>query len=133
MDQTHLNFTLLGGAFFVGGLIWIGRSHFFWLRARKTPGKVVRVEARKRAGAGQDGDDAHYYCPTVRFEDDRGALRILSCKEETGIRYAVGDAVTILYDPRNPSNARIHSAKMLAVQGAAVAAGLAMLFFGLAT
>jgi hypothetical protein len=133
MDQTHLNFALLGGAVFAGGLIWMGRSQIFWLRARRTPGKVVRVEPRPHAGIAPTSPEAPHYYPTVRFEDDRGALRVFTSREPAAFRYRVGDVVTIVYDRKNPANARLYSPRLLMAQGAAIAAGLAMLIFALAT
>jgi hypothetical protein len=133
MDQTHLNFALLGGALFAGGLIWMGRSQLLSLHPVRTSGRVMKVETKTATNGGDASPSGKRYCyPTVRFADDRGALRIYASRRRTSTPYAVGDGVTIVYDRDNPSKAKIFSPNLLRAQAITVGAGIVMLLFGLA-
>ncbi len=92
---------LMGSLFLVVGVVMAAHDRALAVTGQHTTGRIVSLEA----GSGEHRDDV---CPDVRFVPARGDVVVfrdgLCANFETG---RVGDEVPVLYDPADPSRARI--------------------------
>jgi hypothetical protein len=95
LDRLTSPMAAAGGAIALAGLIWTARLWLFRRKAARAQGKIIKVEANRRAAA------------TVYFDDIQGVRRIFTPKEKPSVPYKAGDAVTVLYDPANPGQATL--------------------------
>jgi hypothetical protein len=73
------------------------------------PGRVIDLVVRQYQETNQQVIQEYYY-PVVEFNLPSGSLRRVQLSEGSWpSAYEIGDAVTILYDPEHPNNARIKS------------------------
>jgi hypothetical protein len=78
-------------------------------REQSTPGQVVDLVIRTSRDS-QTGDVTEYSYPVVEFTPSgQRTLRVQLSEGASPPDHGVGDAVTILYDPQQPRNARIKS------------------------
>lgn len=102
---------ILAGVFFVVALITLSIAVFSALyirdelaREQSVPGRVADLVARRDS----DGDEIFY--PVVEYVLPDGMPKRVELSFGTSPpSYAKGDAVTVLYDPEDPSDARIDS------------------------
>jgi hypothetical protein len=74
------------------------------------PGRVVDMIERREYVNEQDRIVEEYYYPVVEYVSDDGSLHTVQLSEGSNpASYEIGDAVTILYDPEHPLEARIKS------------------------
>jgi len=94
--------SMLLGVVFAAFMLW--RTVSLLRVAAKASGVVVE-EVRRSS---QDGGTS--YAPRVRFHARDGkAVDFVSSISSSPPRYVVGDRVSVIYDPANPSRARINS------------------------
>ena len=101
---------IFGGGMLILGVVplafalcLINRQKAFLTRARFARGKVMRIVRR----AGQNG---WLYRPVIEFKTEAGRVVTFADYLETSwIRYPLGAAVPVVYEPSQPSEARIHS------------------------
>lgn len=91
--------TGLGGLFLGFGLAIFAVDLRFFADAKRSPGEVVSVRVSGKGGV----------APDVAYTDDLGRARVFHSPHFSKPSYAVGDRVTIGYDPRDPDNAAIDS------------------------
>jgi len=78
------------------------RTQTFRERAVTTQGMIVDLEAR----SGTEGGTT--YAPVYRFTDEQGAEHTVTSRLATNPNpYEVGDTVSVLYPPEEPSKARL--------------------------
>lgn len=131
MDQSHINYVILGGALIAAGAVWAARTWLpFRVPARAT-GKVLKIDSDRKAGPGA-GNGGATACPTIHFEDHRGVTRVFTSRARTSVRYQAGDAVAVLYDSRNPANAMIYNPGLWVTQLIIALTGAGMVLYGLA-
>lgn len=99
----------------VGALLLViaAISAFFTIqklgREKSAPGIVVEVIRREHTDIETDNVSIYYY-PVVEFRAEDGKRRTVELNEGSNPpSQEVGDEVTILYEPENPSDARIKS------------------------
>jgi len=115
---------VVGGAALLGGVVLGVRTHMFMERAQSVPGTVVRLESYR------DSDNDTLYRPIVQFKTLSGQDASLTGHGSMPPSYDPGEAVTVLYDPRDPGDARI--ADFWSLWGATAAlAALGILFIGI--
>lgn len=121
-------FLVLGGLAMVVGGIWFGAAHFNFVRAAERASGVVTKIVGKRGARGMT-----LYHPVVRFRPAEGVDEFVFTAKP-GLwpsPFAVGDEVTVAYDPDAPEQAMIVSFWTLWFLPAAMAAlGLACVFAG---
>ncbi len=90
-----------GPLFLIGALVAYTDTRMFIARAVRTEGIVVEMVA---GGLGSHITNA----PVFTFSDDSGVeYTTLSALDSTPPTYKVGEKITVLYDPDNPTNAKI--------------------------
>lgn len=117
-------FAVLGLGMLLGTIILFHSTAAFLAGARSAPGVVTELEYRR------DSDGGTYY-PLVRFRGPDG--RDLVFRGQVGSSppaYARGEAVTVLYDPATPENARIDGFFQLWF-GPLILGGLGLVFGGI--
>ena len=78
-------------------------------REVSAPGQVVDMVVRRYQDPDTQQVDKYYY-PVVEFNLPNGNLRTVQLSEGSWpAAYAIGDPITVLYDPQQPNNARIQS------------------------
>jgi hypothetical protein len=78
-------------------------------KEESAPGRVTDLVVRQYQDTNQQVSQEYYY-PVVEFNLPSGSLRKVQLSEGSWPpAYEIGDAVTILYDPEHPNNARIKS------------------------
>src|SRR5687767_13322061 len=96
-------FLLVGVGALVGGAYWGLRTKTFLASAERADGRVIELVARR-------GDDGTTYAPKVRFTTKDGAQETFTSSSSSNPpSHREGDAVTVLYEPERPSNAKIDS------------------------
>jgi hypothetical protein len=104
------------GLVFLGG--WLHRkTEVFLAKAVPAPGAVVDLVA-------SDSDGSVTWAPLVEFEHEGRRHRFTDSVGSNPASYRRGDAVPVLYDPRNPADARIDRGRWnLAIPALIAAAG----------
>jgi len=94
-------FMVVGVAALLGGVaLWVN-TRMFVARAHSVPGTVVRLESY------EDSDHDTLYRPIVEYKKLNGQDASFSGHGSKPAAYDVGEAVTVLYDPNDPSDSRI--------------------------
>lgn len=108
----HWIAALVGGGAACGfALRGIYRSKAFASRAARASGIIVGAEPVRRISSSRRRP---VYAPVVRFADSSGReVEFTSDVAGSGIESRVGAAVTVVYDPDNPENARLDGAVSL--------------------
>ena len=98
-------FALIGSLFAgIGVLIWQNEAEF-QRRALSSKGEVVSLTPA-RSGSGSSSSTV--YRPVVRYILPDGTIREIESSVGTNpSRFQVGDAVEVLYDPNNVTDARL--------------------------
>ncbi len=97
---------LVGAGLLLLAFVFYQRTEAFIMRAWPTPGVVVGFERG-------DGDEPRA-APVVRFETQRGEERRFRADLYVAWRdYGMGDTVPVLYDPKQPSDARVDDSLLL--------------------
>jgi hypothetical protein len=110
---------LIGVALLAFALILYQQTEQFMQRAWPAPGVVIGFD-------GEEGGDAQT-APVVRFETTRGEEQRFRAELYLTWRgYAMGDTVPVLYDPQQPSDARLDDSLLLWV-GPLVAAAFGLI------
>lgn len=80
------------------------------MKQRSAPGQVVDMVVRREYENVQDRIVREYYFPVVNYTADDGRHRTVQMSVGSDSpEYEKGDAVTVLYDPQHPLDARIKS------------------------
>ncbi|WP_455382070.1 DUF3592 domain-containing protein [Salinispira pacifica] len=102
----------IGLAMLAGGLIYAVVILAFIGRAAHTEGTIVRIDSVKNAVPFMDqvkGSGVIYY-PVVQFKTQDGkTIDFRAASGSQRPRFSVGDSVSVMYDPANPSDSRINS------------------------
>ncbi len=84
------------------------------VRGAEVAGVIVRFDQKQESDWDEDSGHDRYrtvYAPVVRFTDAAGQTRTARAGQFSSWRFhAVGDQVAVLYDPHDPTWARINSA-----------------------
>lgn len=116
-------FAVIGAVLLVLDFFWIYKTKNFLDRCLKTKGVVIDIswvsqKVPPEVSSGEtDAYDADAYreekfaIPVVQFVDQRSGRKITvgGSWGSSGPAYHVGEEVVVLYDPENPSNAKIKS------------------------
>lgn len=96
-------FSLLLGLLLVGGAAWLYRhENAFIASAATIRGEVFAIKSHR------DSDGNLLYAPRVRFRPDKGGTFAFTSRVSSSHSgYAVGDQVTVFYDPADPGHAQI--------------------------
>jgi hypothetical protein len=94
-------FLVVGIAALCGGVAWGFHTRAFLARAQSAPGAVVSLETY------EDGDHTTMYKPVVQFTTSAGRETTFTGNGSHPPAYDPGEAVTVLYDPADPDDARI--------------------------
>lgn len=106
MTGIGLIFLVAGVGLVIGCFFAVSRTKRFLSTAREVRGQVVGIESRR--GRGQHASRMHY--PVLRYRTQEGTQHeVVSSVGSNPPRYKEGDSVTLLYDPQNPLDARIHT------------------------
>jgi hypothetical protein len=100
-----------GLLFFGGGVFELVAAYRFQAAAVSTVGTVVENVPKTQEDSSRNGTVETLYYPRIRFQTTSGR-EIFILREDVGTNppsHKLGEAVTVLYDPRNPSAARIKS------------------------
>lgn len=100
-----LVFVAVGALLAVLGVRNLRASNRFIRTAGEASGEVTDVRTRA-VGHGSDSNLAHF--PVVRFQLPDG--RVVEAETDTGVNFKrprAGQPVTVLYDPADPTHARI--------------------------
>ncbi|HTL51090.1 MAG TPA: DUF3592 domain-containing protein [Planctomycetota bacterium] len=93
---------LVGAGLILAGLLWGWQTQAFLNRATAARGiitQVIAYEGKKHRT---------YYKPVIAFTDARGIARGFTAQNgTTAPRYAVGEEVSLYYDPQDPEEARL--------------------------
>ena len=90
-------------ALFLGNYLY-QRTHTFIEKADRAAGRVVDIEQKDPT----DSDDATTYAAVVEYRDDRGTPhKFVDSISACTPLYDFDEPVNVLYDPANPSKARI--------------------------
>ena len=121
MDKyARFSFAVIGAVLLVLDFFWIYKTKNFLDRCLKTKGVVIDLswrshEVPSEVSHGEVPDTSYevikFAHPVVQFVEQRSGRKI---KVESSVgsarpAYHVGEEVAVLYDPENPSNARIKS------------------------
>ena len=91
--------------FFTIGLAWCGNTTYFNLKAKKADGVVVEIQEHSRTKKGRKKTS---FRPVIEFKSSDGAAHRFVSKVGTNpSAYDPGDAVIVLYNPENPSEALV--------------------------
>jgi len=118
---------IVGGGLLLGSAAMGIHTRMFVAHAQSAPGIVVRMEEV----SGLD-DDGTVYEPVVNFTTATGQETTLTGYGSNPPSYEAGEAVQVLYDPRDPGAARINDFWSLWGASAGLAA-LGILFVGMAS
>lgn len=102
-------FGLVGVAAIVAGGFTVRKTQRFLARAKAARGTVMHLVMRSSTDT-EDGTISYAYYPIIRFTAKTGEE--IEFEAGTGSNppmYAMGQPVEILYDPQNPSRAKICS------------------------
>ena len=116
--RLHLALGMLVG---LAALIWLGRTIAFVRQAQEAPGKVIRLEGRA-SGSKPSLTKASSF-PVFEFTDAAGGKHVV--RSRVGSHpptFKPGEAVTVLYRPEAPQEARLKSLSDLWLLPSAVAA-----------
>jgi len=100
-----------GLLFFGGGVFELAASYRFQATAVRTVGTVVENVPKTQEDTSHNGTVETLYYPRIRFQTASGR-EIFFLREDVGTNppwHKLGETVNVLYDPRNPSAARIKS------------------------
>lgn len=115
----------LGLLILVGAVYLLVRTSAFVATAARARGKVVDLaESRNSNGSGT-------WHPVVSFDAGGGSYTFKSKFGSRPAPYDIGDVVDVLYDPKNPADARIAGFRGLWL-GPMLAGLLGVFFFGIA-
>jgi hypothetical protein len=126
--QLRAAFWILGplGLIILAGAIYLlVRSSAFVATAAHAGGKVVDLADSR------SNDGSTTFRPVVSFEVGGESYTFKSKNGSRPARYDIGDAVDVLYDPKNPQDARIDRFADLWL-GAIIAGALGLFFGGIA-
>lgn len=85
------------------GVYYFAKTKSFLIRAVTTQGKILDLKEHSSG-------DGVVYRPVFSFVDNAGKEhKIHSTWGSYPPRYEIGDSISVLYDPRNPGNAKIDS------------------------
>ncbi|RFA24708.1 hypothetical protein CAI21_20695 [Alkalilimnicola ehrlichii] len=98
-------FLAVGLLMLAGALIMGANSLRLVMTAESAVGTVVELD--RRTSQDSDGRTRVSYRPVVRFQGPEGMVTYRSSNGSNPPRYYVGQRVDMLYNPSNPSNARI--------------------------
>lgn len=90
-------FAIAGGIFLAGGLLVAALTIRFVASAERTSGRVVSLRY----------DDEGLSSPDVAYSARDGRERVHRSRTASSWSYAVGEEVSVLYDPRDPDAAEI--------------------------
>jgi hypothetical protein len=96
-------FSLIGIGCAVGGAWWAVSTRDFMATAERGVGQVVELDA----STDSDGDTTYY--PIVEYAVGGKTQRFKSNVGSSPPSHRVGDTVNVLYDPENPTDAKIDS------------------------
>lgn len=117
-------FLTSGIALVLAGLGWFGATVVEVRSAGRTQGQIIKVDR-------DIGDTGAIYWPTFRFQDTSG--RTFECRFSIGLeedRFAVGDAVEVIYPKNDPARARVNDPLQLYLKPALMLGlGLVTLYF----
>ena len=95
-------FFLAGVGLFVAGVLGLIRRSAARRRLRPAEGEIVRIEKRQETTDYESGRTAEYHYPEIKFRPLRGADQTFTSEIGAGsrvARYAVGQKISVLYDP----------------------------------
>jgi hypothetical protein len=99
-----LIFVVVGAVLGVGALFALVRTRRFLAQAYEAAAEVVGLQ--QRLGTNQE----RAYYPVLRYRTQGGTTHeVVSSVGSNPPRYQEGDRLSVLYDPENPENMRIHS------------------------
>jgi hypothetical protein len=94
-------FLLIGAGLLVGAGLVASRTQSFLAGAESAPGKVVGMRPHR-------SDRGTTYAPVVEFQPASGARQTFEESTSTSPpAYRLGEAVEVLYDPSDPTDARL--------------------------
>ena len=99
-DRHIILIGLVGTVFFSFGVYLLYDTVGFVSRSRETMATVINFDVSKEGN----------YFPIFQFKDDGGST--VTARSTSGSKppaYSIGDKVSILYDPQNPTNIRVNS------------------------
>lgn len=97
-------FILIGSMIAIVGIIWLGNTASFVMRAAKASGTILEVE-RSTTSKGRSA-----YHPIFSFRDASGITHTQRTSTGSGYySFERGENVTVLYDPSAPKNSKIDS------------------------
>lgn len=103
-----LIFFTVGAGLLTGGFFAFKSTSRFIETAHQSQGRVVALERRESTNS--EGRRSVSYYPRVEFTPRRGNKTVFtSSSGSSPPSYNVGDKVEILYDPQNPSKAKINA------------------------
>ena len=120
-------FLVIGALIAGGGLMWTAHTAWFLARAPKTTGLVVDVIAVRSTS--NPGDSPHAkqttsYYPVVEFQDELGTRRqAKSTRAARSDHFKRGDAVSLSFDAKDPTQALIHDRWILWFSPGVILAG----------
>jgi len=103
VKATMTVFAVLGLGMLIGGGVFLKSTSDFMATAQRAEGRVIDLEYRR------SGEGGAYY-PVVRFRGASGEE--VTFRSRVGKRppgYSQGDPVVVLYDPLDPSEAKVES------------------------
>ena len=109
--------TVVGPVMMAYSIVALFRTHQFVRSSAEAEGEVVRLERRRSGGRVVTWE----YVPVFRFAAADGkTYTVTSGVGSSPPSFDEGEQVSVLYDPANPSDARIHT--LFQIWGTAVAA-----------
>lgn len=97
-------FFAIAAGFFSVAADFIKPGNLLAAKGGQAPGYVIDIVEMR------DGSDVATYRPIVRFTDNDGRLRQFGSDVSSNPPgYAIGERVTVIYDPADPSDAMIDS------------------------
>lgn len=97
-------FIVVGSLTAIAGVIWLIVTAVFVSRAAKAPGQVIAMERS------QGSESGSVYRPVFTFTDSGGIIHTqVSSFGSSDFSFAVGEPVTVLYDPITPKHSKINS------------------------
>lgn len=96
-------FAMVGFLMLLGGGLWAHSTSTFIDDAGSAQGEVIELVARRSS-------DSTTYAPRYRFVvEGQQAYTVISSSSSSPPAYDVGEQVKVLYDPENPTDAKIDS------------------------
>jgi hypothetical protein len=122
--QIRLYLVLFGLAFMVFGIYFYLYERDFEARAEKTMGTVTKVRRETSSTtSGGRRTTSIVYRPIIRFELDGRSYSFASKSASSGYKDMKGTRLEILYDPADPSDARIADNRTWLIIGIFIGAG----------